>query len=116
MRENEQQALMEKTQGKDLKNCDSSSSEDEQEKLVHQEPISMREKEYQIIRDYIYNWKTSLENGLRKAKDYVLTKSSYRKKRKFKELKELRKFDRMLKSSTDEFEGELSKVSYFIFF
>ena len=31
MRENEQQALMEKTQGIDLKNCDSSSSEDEQE-------------------------------------------------------------------------------------
>ena len=34
MRENEQQALMEKTQGKDLKNCDSSSSEDEQEQVI----------------------------------------------------------------------------------
>ena len=116
MRENEQQALMEKTQGIDLKNCDLSSSEEEQEKLVHQKPISKREKEYKIIREYINNWKTSLENGLRKAKDYLLTKSSYGKKRKFKELKELREFDRMLKSSTDEFEGELSKVSYCIFF
>ena len=111
MRENEQQALMEKTQGIDLKNCDLSSSEEEQEKLVHQEPISKREKEYKIIREYINNWKTSLENGLRKAKDYVLTKSSCRMKRKFKELKELREFDRMLKSSAEEFEVELSKVS-----
>ena len=34
MRENEQQALMEKTQGIDLKNCDSSSSEDEQEQVI----------------------------------------------------------------------------------
>ena len=108
MRENE---LMEKTQGIDLKNYDLSSSEEEQEKLVHQEPISKREKEYKIIRDYINNWKTSLENGLRKAKDYVLTKSSCRMKRKFKELKELREFDRMLKSSAEEFEVELSKVS-----
>ena len=34
MRENEQQALMEKTQGIDLKNCDSSSSGDEQERVI----------------------------------------------------------------------------------
>ena len=69
----------------DFKNSDSSSSEDEQEKVVHQEPANnrMRENEHQIIRDYIYNWKMNLEYGLKKAKDHVLKKSSCTMKKKF---------------------------------
>ena len=72
----------------DFKNSDSSSGEDEQEKVVHQEPPknNMRENEHQIIRDYIYNWKMNLENGLKKAKDHVLKNSSSAMKKKFKEL------------------------------
>ena len=101
----------------DFKNSDSSSSEDEQEKVVHQEPAnnSMRENEHQIIRDYIYNWKMNLENGLKKAKDHVLKKSSCTMKKKFEELKELSEFNTMLKSSIDDFEHELSKVFFFNF-
>ena len=75
----------------DFKNSDSSSSEDEQEKVVHQEPLknSMRENVHRIIRDYIYNWKMNLEYGLKKAKDHVLEKSSYAMKKNLEELKEL---------------------------
>ena len=75
----------------------------------------MRENENQIIQDYIYNWKMNLENGLKKAKDHVLKKSSYGMKKNFKELKELNEFDTMLKLSIDDFEHELSKVSFFNF-
>ena len=99
----------------DFKNSDSSSSEDEQEKVVHQEPAknSMRENEHRIIRDYIYNWKMNLEYGLKKAKDHVLKKSYCAMKKKFEELKELSEFDTMLKSCIDDFEHELSKVFFF---
>ena len=76
----------------------------------------MRENEHQIIRDYIYNWKMNLENGLKKAKDHVLKKSSYGMKKNFKELKELNEFDTMLKLSIDDFERELSKVLFFNFY
>ena len=70
----------------------------------------MREKEHRIIREYIYNWKTSLENGQKKAKYHVIEKSSNTMKKKFDELKVLREFHTMLKSSNDDFEHELSKV------
>ena len=57
----------------------------------------------------------NLENGLKKAKDHVLKKSSCTMKKKFEELKELSEFDTMLKSSIDDFECELSKVLFFQF-
>ena len=113
------QPLMEETQALGNQAVrDSSSSEDEQERAVHQEPAknSLRENEHGIIRDYIYNWKMSLENGIKKAKDHVLKKSSYTMKEKFEELKELGEFVKMLKSSTDDFEHELFKVSKCILF
>ena len=88
------------------------------EKVFHQEPPknNMRENEHQIIRDYIYNWKMNLENGLKKAKDHVLKKSSSAMKKEFEELKELSEFDTMLKLSIDDFERELSKVSFSNFY
>ena len=76
----------------------------------------MRENENQIIQDYIYNWKMNLENGLKKAKDHVQKKSSYGMKKEIKELKELNEFDTMLKLSIDDFERELSKVSFSNFY
>ena len=82
------------------------------QEVVQQEPEKhkMREKEHRIIREYIYNWKTSLENAQKKAKDHVLEEFSYTMEQKFEELKVLRQFDTMLKSTNDDFEGELSKV------
>ena len=58
----------------------------------------------------------NLEYGLKKAKDHVLKNSSSEMKKKFEELKELSEFDTMLKLSIDDFERELSKVSFFNFY
>ena len=58
----------------------------------------------------------NLEYGLKIAKDHVLKNSSSAMKKKFKELKELSEFDTMLKLSIDDFECELSKVSFFNFY